>query len=226
MTLFIYALKRSLRTTSNIIVIMILPIVLIFLPSFQGGIMPQGLAMYGMIVLFSAFLLSKQLIDNRSNQTIIRIAASPLSHIKYLTSFLLAFSVILWVQNTVFLAVMIWYWGAAIHNVFLILMLYYVYSVSSISFCLFWNSMFKTYYTSLALFAGVASLMSMITGITLPLSMLPDTLLRFSVFLPPYWLAYGLDMVYNNLNSSVLLSISIMTVFSIIFIMIGSQRRF
>ncbi len=226
MILFKYALKRSLRTPSNIIVIMILPLVFIIMPSIDDRLMPQGLAMYGMIVLFSAFLLSKQLIENRSNQTIVRIASSPLSHLKYLTSFLLAFTVILWIQNILFLILMKLYWNEAIIDFFVLLLLYFCYSILTISFCLFWNSMFKTYYTSLALFAGVASLMSMITGISLPLSMLPDTLLRFSVFLPSYWLAYGLDMVYNNLINNVLLSIAIMSVYSIIFIMIGSQRRF
>lgn len=225
MTLFVTALKRSFHSIANIIVIMFLPLAFVLFPVFEPTGIPQGLSWYGMIVLFSAFLLAKQLIDNRTNRTIIRIAASPISHFKYLSMHLLAFTAILWVQNTLFFIVMKIHWQDAIESVFWILSLYYALSVMMIALCLFWNSLFKTYYTSLALFAGVGSLLTMITGVTVPLAMLPDSILEVARFLPPYWFAHGLEMVYNGNETNVLTSLAIMLIFALFFLVVGSRRR-
>lgn len=225
MTLFHTAFKRSFHSIANIIVIMVLPLAFVLFPAFEPTGIPQGLFWYGMIVLFSAFLLAKQLIDNRTNRTIIRIAASPISHFKYLFMHLLAFTIILWIQNTLFFIVMKIYWQDAVESAFWVLTLYYTLSVMMIALCLCWNSLFKTYYTSLALFAGFGSLLTMITGVTVPLAMLPDSIVRIAKFLPPYWFAHGLEMVYNGNDTNVLTSLAIMVLFALFFMVVGSRRR-
>ncbi|MFP4187201.1 MAG: ABC transporter permease [Acholeplasmataceae bacterium] len=225
MTLFVTALKRSFHSVANVIIIMVLPLAFVLFPIYEPTDIPQGLYWYGLIVLFSAFLLAKQLIDNRTNRTIIRIAASPISHFRYLAIHLLSFTVILWIQNTVFFIVMKLYWGDAIESAFWTLSLYYVLSVTMIALCLFWNSLFRTYYTSLAFFAGVASLLTMITGVTVPLDVLPDSILEVARFLPTYWFAYGLEMVYNGHVNDVLTSLLIMLIFAVLFLVVGSRRR-
>lgn|SRR5690554_269767 len=225
MTIFKHALKRSFSQSINIIVIFILPLVSIFIPG-EGETFPNGMSLYGMINLFSAFLLCKSITEDRTNNITLRIFSSPIKFITYFSSYLLAYTIILTIQNIIFVIGIFIYWDDAVFNYGLIFLLYLFYSFMTISFSLFWNSLFKSYNLSFALFSGFGSVMCLLSGISIPIQLIPDKLKNIIQILPTYWLPSGLDAIYNGKMDSVLLSFTILIIFSGIFLLIGSRRRY
>ncbi|NLZ82284.1 MAG: ABC transporter permease [Clostridiales bacterium] len=225
MIIFNHALKRILAQPLNIFVIMIMPLPLIFIPS-SDNIYPNGFYMYGLLSLFSAFLLCRSIVKERSNKIVQRISAAPISYASYLSGHLLAYVLILTVQAILFTLGLKLYYSDMNINFNMIFILFFTFNIMTISFCLFWNSLFRSYILSYSLFSGVASLMALASGITMPLAFLPNSIRNFSMFLPTYWLPYGLEVLYNNNTSYVLLSLIILLIYSGVFLLIGSRRRF
>ncbi len=225
MTLFKHVLKRSFAQPINILVIFILPLVVLFIPA-EGGGFPNGLSIYGLINLFSAFLLSRPIIEDRSSRIIIRISSTPISYFYYLGSHLLAFLLILTVQNIVFTLGIYLYWGEVVFNYGLIFILYFLFSIMTIAFSLCWNSLFKSYNISFALFSGLGSLMCLISGVTIPLQIYPESIRNKIMVLPTYWLPSGLEAVYNDKIIGVLMAYVVLLVYSGVLLLLGSKRRY
>jgi ABC-2 type transport system permease protein len=171
-------------------------------------------------------LLCRPLIDDRASKVIIRIAATPTKYKTYLGAYLLAFTLILMIQSIIFLLVNLIYWRGNIVDYGYIFLLYFFYSLMSITFALFWNSLFKQFTISFGLFSGVGSLMCLISGISIPMQIFPNNLKRFAMILPTHWLPYGLDALTHDKIGNVWVAILILTLFSGILFMLGSKRRF
>jgi len=225
MILFKHALKHSFAQPVNILVIFILPFAALFIP-FEVGGLPFGLSFYGLFNLFSAFLLSRLIVEDRSNKIIIRISSAPISYFQYLGSYLLAFLLILVIQNTIFTLATYFYWGDVVLNYGLLLILYLLYSIMTISFSLCWNSFFRAYNISFALFTGVASVMCLISGVSIPLQVFPGSIRSKVMILPTYWLPSGLVAIYNGKIIDVIFSYIVLLVYGGILLLLGSKRRY
>lgn len=225
MTLFKHALKRSFAQPINIIVIFILPIAALLIPA-QGRGFPNGLFIYGMINLFSAFLLCRPIIEDRANEIIVRISSAPTSYMAYLGSHLLAYILILTLQNIIFTSAVYLYWGDAVFGHGFIFSLYFAFSIMTVALCLCWNSLFRAYNLSFGLFSGAGPVMCLISGISIPLQVFPDNIRNFILILPTYWLPSGLDALYNGKLNSVLISHIVLLVYAGILLLIGSKRRY
>lgn len=225
MTLFKHALKRSFAQPINILVIFILPLAALFIPVAGGGF-PNGLSIYGMINIFSAFLLSRLIIEDRSSKIIIRISSTPISYFYYLVSYLLAFLLVLTMQNIIFILGIYLYWGEVVFNYGLIFILYFLYSIMTIAFSLCWNSFFRSYNISFALFSGLGSLMCLISGVSIPLQIYPDSIRNKIMILPTYWLPSGLEAVYNDKIIGVITAYIVLLVYSGVLLLLGSKRRY
>jgi ABC-2 type transport system permease protein len=81
-------------------------------------------------------------------------------------------------------------------------------------------------HTSFALFSGIGSIMCLISGLSFPLSLLPQSIQTMVRVLPTYYLAHGLLMLGKQSGSGVLLSAVVLWEFTGIFLLIGSKRRF
>lgn len=225
MIIFKHALKRSLAQPLNIFVIMILPLAIIFIPS-SDNIYPNAFYMYGLLSLFSAFLLCRSIVEERVNKIVQRISSAPISYGSYLNGHLLAYILILTAQAALFtLGLRLFYHDMNI-NFNIVFLLFFTFNIMTISFCLFWNSLFRSHILSYSLYSGVASLMALTSGITMPLAFIPDNIKRFSMILPTYWLPYGLEVLYNKNTTYVWLSLIILLIYSGVFLLIGSRRRF
>ncbi len=224
MIFFEHALKRSFKQKFMITTIMLIPISLVFLPQ-AAGELPLGFTMYGLFILFTAFLLTKQIIDDRIQKTVVRIAASPIDHKQYLSGHLLAYLSILIVQNSLFVIVALFTWSSIEISVPLMLLTYIMFSVLSIAFSLFWHMFFKSYATSVAVFSVIANILAVLGGLMFPLSVLPETLKTIGVIIPTYWFSSGLDALYQGEPSQAIIALFIILGFAIIFIGIGSRRR-
>lgn len=219
MIIFKHALKRSLAQHINILIIFVLPLGVIFVPH-------QSLYLYGMLSLYSAFLLCKPIVEERYNRTLTRILSTPTTYFAYLCSHLLAYILILTIQSVIFIIGYYIYWKDININYLLLIALYITFNMMAIAFCLFWNSIFKSYNIAFALFSGAASVLSLFSGITMPLSIIPEEIRKFIIILPTYWLPYGLNALYNNISSDVFISIVILLVYSGILLLVGSRRRY
>ena len=226
-TVFELVLKRAFKQRLTIVLMLLFPVIIAFLPQPTGMAAPTlSYGIFGLVMLFSAFLLTKQLIEDRQGRTIVRIAAAPISHRDYLIGHLLAYTVIMSGQVLLFWFLSIVRWTAPISFYSWALVSLMVFMVLSISFCLFWHSLFRTYATSISIFSVIANLMAVIGGMSFPLQFLPDTLRRVAVVLPTYWYAYGLDLLKDARYPAFILSLLILMGFAIIFVTIGSKRRF
>lgn len=225
MIIFKHALKRSFNQPLSILITLILPIAIIFVPVLGNGY-PTGLYLYGMLSLFSAFILSKPIVEERIRGIIIRISATPTKYISYLSSHLLAYLSILVVQNIIFILGLYIYWSNIDINYGFILSLNFAYSIMAIAFSLCWNSLFRSYNLSFGLFTGFASVMCLFSGISIPLRFIPENIKKFIIVLPTYWLSYGLDSLYYGKINSVLIAHFVLLVYSGILLLIGSKRRF
>ena len=171
-------------------------------------------------------MLIRPIFDDRQQKTIIRIAAAPIQYKEYLTQHLFAYLTILSVQNIIMIIILSIYHQLSIQYLISILALYIAYSFMALAFTLCYTSFFRNYVTSMAIFSGLSSLMALLTGLMIPLSMLSERLIRVTQVIPTYWLAYGLDELAEKNYFSIPLSISILIIYGIIFILIGSKRRF
>ncbi|HHX23978.1 MAG TPA: ABC transporter permease [Thermoanaerobacterales bacterium] len=225
MIIFKHALKRSFNQPLSILITLILPIAIIFIPSLGNGY-PNGLYLYGMLSLFSAFILSKPIVEERLSGIIIRISATPTKYISYLSSHLLAYLSILVVQNIIFILGIYIYWSDIDINYGFILSLNFAYSIMAIAFSLCWNSLFRSYNLSFGLFSGIASVMCLFSGISMPLKFIPKNIEKFIIVLPTYWLPYGLNSLHDGKINSVLIAHLVLLVYSGILLLIGSKRRY
>lgn len=224
MSIFIFALKENLRQRLALLMILVFPLVLLFIPS-MDGMLPMSFGLFGLLNLYCAFLMSRPIAEDRMRKVVVRIAASPVSHFYYLVSHLAAASLLLSIQCLVFIIASALFYGFSLVNYFVLFLLYCSYSVMGLSFALAWNTMFRSYNTSFALFSGVGSIMCLVSGLSFPLSLLPMTVQQSIRVLPTYWLAHGLAALGASSPSSLLLSLVILWTFTGIFLLLGSKRR-
>lgn len=222
--IFKHALKRCLAQPVNVLVVLVLPLSLIFIPGPDTDY-PFGLYLYGLLGLFSAFLLCKPLVEERINKVSVRILATPVDNTVYLGSHLLAYVLILVLQSTIFLVGVHLRWMSLGINVFWVGTLYLAYNMMAIAFCLFWNSLFKVYNLAFGVFSGVASFMCLVSGISMTLSAIPEEIRRFTIILPTYWLPNGLQSLYNGDIKNVLVSVAVLLLYAGLFFMISGRRR-
>ena len=223
---FELSLKRILKQRLTIILMMVFPIIVVLIPQSGGEIPIIGYGLFGLILLFSAFLLTKQVIEDRQYKTIVRIAAAPITHRDYLVGHLAAYMMVLSIQVLAFWVITQIAWAGSFTFHVWALLLLVMFALLSLSFSLFWHTFFKTYATSIAVYSIAANLMALVGGMSYPLEYMPDDLRRVAVVLPTYWYAYGFELIGEARYFTALISLCILGAFAIIFLTIGSRRRF
>ncbi|MHC1691493.1 MAG: ABC transporter permease [Sphaerochaetaceae bacterium] len=225
MTIFLFALQQNLKQRIALLLLFVLPLPLLFIPSVTGSL-PMGFSLFGLLNLYTAFLMCRPVVEDRMQKIVVRIAASPVSHGYYLASHLLASLLLLSVQCLIFVIASIIFFGPGRTNYLVLFLLYFSYSAMVISLSLAWNSMFHSYNTSFALFSGIGSIMCLVSGLSFPLSLLPQPVQTIVRILPTYYLAHGLAMLDRQSGSGILQSAVVLWIFAGIFLLIGSKRRF
>ncbi len=223
---FELALKRIVRQRLMLFLMLLFPIVLILLPQIGDEIPLVGFGLFGLVLMFSAFLLTKQVIEDRQYKTVIRIAASPTSHRDYLLGHIAAYMLVLMIQVVLFWILAQVSWRGAFGFYLWVLLFFTAFAFLSLSFSLFWHTFFKSYATSVAVYSVVANLLALLGGMSYPLAFMPNQIRRIAVVLPTYWYAYGIELVNDTRYLTALIALSILISFAIIFLTVGSKRRF
>ncbi|WP_026477412.1 ABC transporter permease [Alkaliphilus transvaalensis] len=229
MTVFKFVFKRYFRDLPNVIFLLLLPIVAAFLPI--GGTpewipLPLGFQYYGIILLLIAARLAGVILEDRINKTVLRIGVAPMTHLQYLWQNLLAFSLILMGVNVVVMIIGLLVHGNTLISPILLFIIFSIFSMTSIGFALAWYSLFRDKETAFSLLGGVIMLMVMLGGVMWPIQIMPQLLQRFAMLLPTYWLMEGIIVVVRGGNFvDLILPLSLLLMFSIAFIILGSRRR-
>lgn len=224
MSVFTLALKENVRQRINLILILALPFPLLLIPANDFSF-PFGVNLYGMLIFYTAFLLARPIAEDRMKGRILRIAASPVGILRYLGGHLSAYFALLGLQIALFAA-----GSAIVHRleprVYLLLVpLYLSFAVMSVAFAVAWNSLFRSYNLSFGLFAGLGSLMCLVSGVSMPLAIIPAGVQRFTMFLPMYWLPYGIEALRALRYAELLLSHAILLAYAAAFLLAGTRRR-
>lgn len=226
MTVFSFVFKRFFKGVANIAFISIIPLAAIFLPLGEWHPLPGGFQYYGIIQLFLAARLSGIILEDRSNKTLLRIGAAPISHFQYLFQNTLAYSLIMLMINLVFVLGGVLVHGEVLINPGILLVLYTFFGMLAISFSLAWFSLFDNKEAAFSVLTGLAMLMAMLGGMMWPIQAMPLLLQRTALLLPTYWLAEAILRVAGGATiSQLIMPIAMMLLFSIGFIFLGSRKR-
>ena len=226
MTILRFALKRSFRSPFNILLLCALPVGVIFIPPLEGTTLPLGVHFYGQVIMFAAFLMVRSVVDDRSSGVLVRIGVAPLSYFRYLSETLLAYGMLLVLQNVVVVALGRALYGDIFGSPFLQLIAFACFSLTSIALCLAGFSLFGRRDTAYGSLSTFIILLSLIGGFYWPVEMMPEFLQKVALFLPPYWLVRALTGLRNgDPPAQFALSVVIMVLFTMAFLVVGSRRR-
>ncbi|WP_339294483.1 ABC transporter permease [Paenibacillus sp. FSL W7-1279] len=226
MTIFNFALIRSVRSLSNLILLLGLPAAVVVLPVGGWHGLPLGYHFYGILLLFSASKLVHMIMEDRKNKILTRIGVAPVTHFKYLSQNLLAFALLLVGQSAV-ITCSAWLLHADVFGSLIQLFsILSMFSVTAISFSLAWSSMFRQPESSTAVMLGIILIMAVLGGTLFPIQAMPASLQKIAMVSPTYWFHEGIMLAKNGgLFAEQLTPLGILLLFAIAFMLIGSRRK-
>ena len=226
MTIFNFALIRSVRSLPNLILLLGLPAAVVVLPVGGWYGLPLGYHFYGILLLFCASKLVHMIMEDRKNKILTRIGVAPVTHFKYLSQNLLAFALLLVGQSAV-VTCSAWLLHAEVFGSLIQLFsMFSVFSVTAISFSLAWCSMFRQPESSTAVMLGIILIMAVLGGTLFPIQAMPASLQKIAMLSPTYWFHEGIMLAKNGgLFAEQLTPLGILLLFAIAFMLIGSRRK-
>jgi ABC-2 type transport system permease protein len=226
MTIFRFALKRSFRSPLNLLLLCVLPVGIVFLPSAEGWTLPIGFHFYGLVILFAAMLMTRPLMEDRLSGVLRRIAAAPISHVGYLWESLLAYALVLVVQNALVMGLGVLVHGARLASPLTLFLAYSLFSFTAIAISLAFYSLIHSREAAYSTLSTFIMIISMIGGFYWPLSIMPPLLQRLAMVTPSYWLMNAMGIIQAGGNrSQFALSLAIMALFTAVFLLLGSRRK-
>ena len=226
MTILRFALRRSFRGGLNILLLCVLPVGVVFIPPQEGTTLPLGIHFYGQVLMFAAFLMVRSLVDDRVSGVLRRIAVAPVSYFRYLWETLLAYGILLILQNAVVVGIGIALYGRSLGSPLLQFVAFACFSLTSIALCLAVFSLFGRRETAYGALSTVILLLSLIGGFYWPVEMMPEPLHRAALLTPPYWLMNALTVLRRGEPPArFALSVAIMLLFTMALLVVGSRRR-
>jgi ABC-2 type transport system permease protein len=226
MTVFRFALKRSFRNPFNILLLCVLPVGVVFLPVVPGSILPLGFHLYGQVIMFAAFLMVRTTVEDRLSGVLARIGVAPVSYFRYLWETLLAYGLLLVLQNALVVGLGIVRYGGSLGAPLLQFAAFSCFSFTSIAFSLAGCSLFGRREITYASVPTVITLLSLLGGFYAPVEMMPEVLQKAAMVTPPYWLINALSVLpRGDPPGRFVLSLAIMLLFTMAFLVVGSRRR-
>jgi ABC-2 type transport system permease protein len=226
MTVFRFALKRSFRNPLNILLLCVLPVGLVFVPVVPGSILPLGFHLYGQLIMFVAFLMVRLTVEDRLTGVLTRIAAAPVSYVRYLWETLLAYGLLLVAQNAVVVGLGVVRYGRILGSPLLQFAAFASFSLTSIAFSLAGCSLFGRREFAYSSVPTAITFLSLLGGFYAPVDMMPEALQRAAMFTPPYWLISALSVLRRGETlGRYVLSVAIVLLFALAFLVVGSRRR-
>jgi ABC-2 type transport system permease protein len=226
MTIFRFTLMRAFRSPLNLLLVCVLPVGAAFLPAVEDWLVPIGFQMYGAILLFGAFLLLRSVVEDGVSGVFQRLGAAPITQLRYLWETLLAYALILFVQNAVMVCLGVIVHGKRIPSPFLLFIAYSAFSLTSLAISLAGGALFRNRDTAYQALSTLLMVIAMIGGFFWPLDIMPPSLRRAAMATPCYWLVHAIETLkMDGPSGQFVLSLAVMLLFAIAFLLVGSRRR-
>lgn len=226
MTIFHFTIIRSLRSRNTLIALALIPIIMILIPPLWYSEQNTGFNLYGIAIMYGAFVLVRAIMNDRVSGTVTRIFAAPVTTFQYLFQNLLAYLLLLAMQIFLILGL-----GMLLYNWNFMLSLqlslcYTIFAATSISFSLAWNSLFRNKLMADGVFSIVVNFMAILGGVFFSIDKLPGILEKVAMLFPNYWLSNALYLLQANEGLEYYyISIAILLLFTIAYLIFGSKRR-
>lgn len=227
MTIFYFTLKRIFTNVTNMVVLLLFPVVFIFLPS--GGewpFLPYGYQYFGILLLFVGIRLATMLLEDRKKGLVKRLSVAPVSHFHYLTQNLMAFAVVLILQCIilVFGGLLA---GHELYQPFWLLLLFISFSFTALALSLGWITFFNRQKdVAFLTYMAFIFVMIMLGGLMIPIQIYPETLRNLAYIFPTYWLTEGMEWVrFKEDIGGILLINGVLWLYTTVLIIIGSSRK-
>jgi len=179
-----------------------------------------------LLIIFGGFYIARSIQIDKMDGTIIRILAGPVTMRSYLVqNFLSAM-----IPMTV-LSILISVLGIILHSwemYFAVgVMLCYIFlAATSIGLSFVWSCIFKDKEASSAVFAVLLTAVASLSGLMLPMSMLPRPIQYLGAIFPAQWANRALEALFEyGLNGMFWLGILAMFLFTVAFLLYGGKRR-
>lgn len=186
-----------------------------------------ALGMLGYAMLLIASFSTNLILEDKKNNTYIRMFASPLKNWSYMLQNIFSILIVVLIQVIVGFTFMTEVFkanlGASIINMF---MLYAIYATSCVALGLAVGSLSKNIKQASVLSLLITTLMGMLGGFFWPIEYMPSTLITIGKLTPAYWLTDGMNKLLTNSSiSSAAQNIGIIILFTIAFLMISSWKK-
>jgi ABC-2 type transport system permease protein len=225
-TILRFALKRAFRSPANILLLCVLPVGVVFIPAMEGWTLPMGFHFYGQVIMYAAFLMVRAIMEDRLSGVLTRVAAAPVSYLRYLAENLLAYGLLLLLQSALVVGLGVVVHGARIPSPILLFLAYSCYSLAAIAFALAWCSLFGRRDVAYGTLATVIILLSMLGGFYWPIEIMPEAMQRVAMVTPPYWMIEAARVLQQGgPPGRFVLCLAIMLLFAVAFLVVGSRRR-
>lgn len=226
MTIFRYAMKRTIRGPLDALMLLALPIAIVFVSRETWLPIPMGLQFYGLLLLFLSSKICKIMMMDRENKVTLRISASPVTHLRYLAENLGAYTLIITVINGIVILTGMMYYGADLIEPGRMFILYSAFSIAAIGMAIAWFALFTHTESAYSVLGGLYTAIAMVGGMFWPYELMPDSVVRGIRILPTYWFSLGLRQIsYEGYEGSFLITISTLVLFGVTFILIGSRKQ-
>ena len=225
MIMFNYALKRGFFSPIALILNCALPLFLMIAMRNQDE--PRGLFLIAMTIMFGGFFMAKGIQNDRMEGVLLRILCGPVTMRDYLFQNLMGAAVPMIGLSAAIGVLGLILYGWTLAFAIGIAVCYAFLAITSIGLSFVWSSLFRSKESSSAAFTAVATLISFIGGLLLPLEILPDTLFYLGALFPAHWAARALQNMidYGQFTQMYGFSILAMALFAVAFILLGAKRR-
>lgn len=227
MTIFRYALLRSIRSPLTLIVNCILPPALMFIRPLWLEQQGLGLSFVAFIIMSGAYLMSQIILKDKAEGAIHRILAAPVTMRRYLAENLLACMVPLLAQMVLIslLGWVLYGWDATLAVA--VFLCYTVLTLTSVTMSFAWHCLVKSKENSTMGFSFILTFMALLGGLFFPTTVFPGPLQYIGAIFPIYWAMEGLRSVQElgTMSAQFWLAIAAMLFFAAAYLLYGGKRR-
>lgn len=227
MTVFKYATLRNLRSPLSLLANVVAPIVLIVMASNIWTQTPvMGLVTMVVLMIFSSHLLANLILEDRIDGSIIKVLISPVGASSYLFQNLLAT-----IMPSIFQIILLGILGLVQYNWetdFLVgvVVTLFIFSITNTAFSFCWNMFFKNKSASRYAYMVVSMIIMLLSGVLVPIELLPTLLQNVGAIFPPYWIIRAFNEIATyGLTKEFWLFQAILILFAVGFLLLGGKRR-
>lgn len=226
MTIFRFVFKRTLKKPLDFVMLLLLPILCVFISAETWLPVPLGFQLYGLVIMFISSKICKTMMEDREKKVVLRLAASPITHLRYLIENLFAYTLILTVINAIVVSLGVLIYGAALSSPFKLFILYSAFSATSIGVSIAWYALFRHSETAYSILGGLYVSIAMLGGMFWPYEIMPISIQKAIQILPTFWFAEGMRIVTTDGNEGrFIINLGILVLYGVACVLLGSRKR-